>query len=743
MATPGKIRKLDEVVINRIAAGEIIQRPANALKELIENCLDAKATNIQITAKDGGLKLLQIQDNGTGIRKEDLDIVCERFTTSKLQNFDDLQTITTYGFRGEALASISHVAHLTITTKTAGEKCAYRVSYVDGKPKGPPTPCAGNQGTVILVENLFYNVSTRRKALSSNAEEFSKINDVVTKYAIHNPSIGFTLKKHGETVTHVRTPHSSTVINNVRLLYGNEVARELLEISLDDTSYKFKLNALITNPNYANKRFTFLLFINHRLVDSTLIKRTIEDMYAVYLPKKAHPWCYLSLEIDPHNVDVNVHPTKYEVRFCHEDMIIEKIKAALDEKLAASDASRTFYIQAKLPKMDITREDLQKVLPNTQNETDKSKSKIIYPHAMVRTDSSDQKLDKFNFTRESSKDKTKAIEMEDDDACNKIDKKTSNQINENLTTDVTANLSTDEVKIPQVSEPGTSNQSDLVIKLPNESTAGSDKKIKEKIHKPNSDERSPIEFKSYSVNEIQVETKLLSVLTLRKAVEDKYHEGLRKIISNLTFVGCVDESFALIQSGTSLYLCNTQKLAEELFYEIMLYDFANYGVIKFSEPLPIHELAMLGLECKEAGWSQEHGDRAELAMSVQELLLEKADMLSQYFSIYIDKNGCLKSLPILLENYLPSQSAIPLFILRLSTEVNWKKEQPCFRDICRETAMLYSQVDITNDSWKHVTEHILYSAIKESLLPPEDFLHDSTILEIASLPELYKVFERC
>ncbi|XP_031847500.1 DNA mismatch repair ATPase Mlh1 [Nomia melanderi] len=866
MNVPGKIKKLDEVVVNRIAAGEVIQRPANALKELIENSLDAKATNIQIIVKEGGLKLLQIQDNGTGIRKDDMEIVCERFTTSKLQTFEDLQSISTFGFRGEALASISHIALLTITTKTADEKCAYKATYIDSKLKAPPKPCAGNQGTTIMIENLFYNVATRRKALSSIPEEFNKITDVVTKYAVHNPAAGFVLKKHGEITPQVRTQHNSTKMNNIRVLYGNPVFRELLEVEYTDEAYKFKMHALITNPNYTNKKMVFLLFINNRLVESSLIRKMLEELYSFYLPKKTHPFCYISLEIDPQNVDVNVHPTKHEVRFLHESCIIERIKFALDEKLSGNSASRTFYVQARLPKADITKEVLKEVLPEYEKDsTDNGKK--IHPKEMIRTDSSDQKLDKFNFTIHTAMkharndDSLQIDKSENDSPPNKInlDQDVSHEIEmsevidekedasnhgradeQNLQPDVntddkleniqvleTKTCDTPWSKIIDESSPSTSSQlvgdtcnivsssfnetennmdavedifdninesvadesteercidviadkarkqvykyfGNKIVTIEGKNAAEKSSPSKEETKKDetdnksnadathseeqmetdsnkNDDVKSSHEFKSYSVNNFRREVKLTSVLKLRKEIEDESHEGLRQILSELTFVGCIDECSALIQSGVNLYLCNTKKLAEELFYEIMLYDFANYGVIRFSDAIPVYDLALLGLDTEEAGWTEEDGTKEELATSVKELLLEKADMLKEYFSIVIDKKGNLKSLPVLLEKYFPYEAGLPLYILRLATEVEWSAEQSCFKSFCRETARYYSQMNPVhnNHDWKYVTEHVLYSAIKESLLPPKHFAHDSTILRIANLPDLYKVFERC
>lgn len=382
---PGKIRRLEEVVVNRIAAGEIIQRPANALKEMLENSLDAKATSIQIVVKSGGLKSLQIQDNGTGIRRDDLEIVCERFTTSKLQNFEDLSSIDTYGFRGEALASISHVAHLLITTKTRDEKCAYKASYEDGKLKGAVKACAGNQGTQITVEDLFYNVPMRKQALKAPNEEFQKILDVVCKYAIHNPQTGFMLKKFGENAS-VRTQPKSTVENNIALVYGPSIAKSLLKISLQDKVLQLEVDGYVTNVNFSTKKGTFLLFINHRAVQSTNLKKAVDQIYSLYLPKGMSPFVYLSVNLNPNNVDVNVHPTKHEVHFLHEEEIVEKIRDSVEQILLGGNVSRTFYTQALLPGAS------DPVNSSKLNETVGDKT---LDYKFVRTDHNDQKLEKF------------------------------------------------------------------------------------------------------------------------------------------------------------------------------------------------------------------------------------------------------------------------------------------------------------------------------------------------------------
>ncbi|EFA08028.2 DNA mismatch repair protein Mlh1-like Protein [Tribolium castaneum] len=615
---------------------------------MIENSLDAHSTNIQITVKNGGLKLLQIQDNGTGIRKDDFAIVCERFTTSKLREFDDLQNIATYGFRGEALASISHIAHLTIVSKTCNELCAYKAHFVDGKLQGAPLPTAGNQGTIVTVEDLFFNMSVRKKALRSPAEEYQKISEVVGKYAIHNSKVGFGLRKSNEN-NDIRTPPDSTCVENIRIVYSNTIARELVDFELENDILKFKARGYMTNVNYSSKKFTFLLFINNRLVDCNNLKKCIDQVYATYLPKNSHPFVYLSLELDPVSVDVNVHPTKHEVHFLNEDQIVEAVCGALETRLLKSNNSRVYYTQAKLPGAQADNLPLK--------DTDKSK---IYPKEFVRTDASEQKIEKFFGAPMSEKEGLSA---------------------------------------PFISK----------------------------------------------VN--RVDTELTSVLELRKAVEKNCHRVLRDLFAQHVFVGAINPSQALIQYSTKLFLCNTRKIMTELLYQFVLYNFQNFGFINFTKPLSVYELALQGLEVPEVGWTPEDGDKADLAQKITEILTKNGEMLNEYFSLNVDKTGRLVSLPLILDNYTPDIAGLPVYVVRLATEVTWESEKECFETVARETALYYSKMSENSkwesNDWKWVTEHVVYSAIKEYFMPPKSFTENVSVLEIANLPNLYRVFERC
>ncbi|XP_061852862.1 DNA mismatch repair protein Mlh1 isoform X2 [Colius striatus] len=714
--------------------------------------LDAKSTSIQVVVKEGGLKLIQVQDNGCGIRKEDLDIVCERFTTSKLQKFEDLASISTYGFRGEALASISHVAHVTVTTKTADAKCAFRAAYSDGKIKAPPKPCAGNQGTQITVEDLFYNVNTRRKALKNPNEEYAKILEVVGRYAIHNSGVSFSVKKQGETVSDVRTLSNASTVDNIRSIFGNAVSRELIEVSCEDASLAFKMKGYITNANYSVKKCVFLLFINHRLVESAALRKAIETVYAAYLPKSTHPFLYLSLEIAPQNVDVNVHPTKHEVHFLHEDCILERVQQHVESKLLGSNSSRMYFTQTLLPGADCSAEVVK---PATNSSVGaKGTSDKVYAHELVRTDSREQKLDAFlqplNNPLSTAPSAAAAeasagppegtarpqdAEMEDvSDLVEKAD-------------DVQEDMGVPGG--PRESGP-LSPETEPPCKRPREDTD-----VDMEKDPTRKDMTAACTPKRRIIN-------LTSVLSLQEEISNQAHAHLQEMLRDHSFVGCVSPQWALAQYQTKLYLLNTTKLSQELFYQILIYDFANFGVLRLSEPAPLYELSMLALEDPASGWTEEDGPKEGLAEYIVEFLKKKTEMLKDYFSLEIDEEGNLTGLPLLIDNYVPPLEGLPMFILRLATEVNWDEEKECFESLSKELALFYSirkqyvideanQTNSQNEesdsggstTWKWTVEHVLYKAFRTHLLPPKHFTEDGNILQLANLPDLYKVFERC
>ncbi|KAG2181878.1 hypothetical protein INT44_008694 [Umbelopsis vinacea] len=775
-ATVPSIRRLDQTVVNRIAAGEIIHRPANALKELIENSIDAGSTNIQILIKDGGLKLLQIQDNGCGIRREDMEIVCERFTTSKLKSFDDLGSIATYGFRGEALASISHVAHVTITTKTVDSQCAFRASYSDGKlvPQKPgmsnePKPTAGNKGTQITVEDLFYNVPSRRKALKNPSDEYSRILDVVTRYAIHNSGISFSCKKQGVNMADVNTATNNSITDNIRLLYGSAVASELISVERDFEELEFKMKAHVSNANYHVKKLTMLLFINrkdgNRAVESSMLKKMVENIYITLLPKGSHPFVYLSLEINPQNVDVNVHPTKREVHFLNEDKLIEAIADTIQEKLAGANDSRAFYTQVCMA-----------MIANHKNTP---KVTSLYYRLYY--------LEQLKLRRSVVSPRRSAYIDRSDSLTSNIAPKSTGKVSENkfVRTDSKLRTLDNFLHTPSIISKPTQTAAekrpeyeaadppDVVM-----GDAGDD--ATETVTEETS-VKSASTSTHISSDRERVDVRLNSLLDLRKEVKKNEHKGLSDIFADHTFVGVVDDALALIQHQTKLYLVNYSALySEELFYQLVLREFSNFGYINMASSIPIKDFIMVALDEEEAqnGWPDNMKPKDEIAQSITNLLIDRSEMLLEYFSIRVSETGELLSVPMLIKNYVPTLDKLPLFLLRLGTEVDWDGEKECFETLAKELALFYCAEpplqepaeDIRTDpqgdqemtesntldstyekdhkAYVWQVEHLIFPALKFQFAAPKSLAASSGpgsghVVQLANLPDLYKIFERC
>ncbi|EJW82919.1 DNA mismatch repair protein MutL containing protein [Wuchereria bancrofti] len=388
------IRRLPENVVNRIAAGEVIVRAANAIKELIENALDAGATEIIITAKNGGLDLLKVQDNGKGIAKNDLAIVCERFTTSKLEKYEDLECMSTFGFRGEALASISHVAKVTIISKTSDSPCAYVGRYTDSKLQGDIKPSAGLDGTSVTAEDLFYNCPSRRRSLKYPADEMNRIADIVVRYAIHNPSVSFTLRRCGSG-SDFRTAGTNNLCETISSLLGGKFSKDLVLLNHSDSALYFTLKGCFVRPtasctaetlqNRQNCQKVFYLFINGRSVECQALKQALDVVFAAQ--NTMSPFVMISLQIEPRRVDVNVHPTKSVVYFLEQDSIISSIQDYV-ENLILSSAGSCDYKKKKL--MMLVPESLGGP-PSSSN----AKSPKVYPHQLVRTDAKERRLEEF------------------------------------------------------------------------------------------------------------------------------------------------------------------------------------------------------------------------------------------------------------------------------------------------------------------------------------------------------------
>lgn len=353
------IRVLDQNTINQIAAGEVVERPASVVKELLENAIDARATAVTIEIKEGGIGLIRVTDNGCGIPKEEISTAFLRHATSKIQTVEDLFTVASLGFRGEALSSIASIAQVELITKTGESMSGARYCIDGGEEKGLEEVGAPD-GTTFLVKNLFYNTPARRKFLKSPSTEGAHIADLVEKIALSHPEISIRFIQNGQSRLHTSGNHNLKDI--IYTIYGREIASNLLPVEMGEAPVQVK--GFIGKPLIARGNRNFEnYFINGRYIKSNLIGKAIEDAYKPFMMQHKYPFTMLHFTIEPSFLDVNVHPAKMELRFRDGEMIYKMVYHTISMALSHKELIPEVELEEKEKKEGESSENLWQERP--------------------------------------------------------------------------------------------------------------------------------------------------------------------------------------------------------------------------------------------------------------------------------------------------------------------------------------------------------------------------------------------
>ncbi|MDO4921362.1 MAG: DNA mismatch repair endonuclease MutL [Phascolarctobacterium sp.] len=329
MADTHKVQLLDTNTANQIAAGEVVEKPASVVKELVENALDAGATQIEVTVFAGGTEYIRVTDNGCGMSEENARLAVLRHATSKIVKAEDLLSLHTLGFRGEALPSIASVANFTLLTRPADAEFATSVR-IDGGENMEVSSTGGSAGTTVIVENLFFNVPARRKFLKTVSTEGRYISELLTKLALSRPDVRFKLINNDKEVLH--TPGDGDLAGAIRALYGKSVSQELLTVDFADE--KIKISGFIGKPTLLKgTRQWQTLFVNGRSIGNKMLAKAIDHAYQSQIPKSGFPFAVLNITVDTASVDVNVHPQKSEIKFSDDSRVYKAMYKALTDAL--------------------------------------------------------------------------------------------------------------------------------------------------------------------------------------------------------------------------------------------------------------------------------------------------------------------------------------------------------------------------------------------------------------------------
>lgn len=731
------ILKLPESTIQLIAAGEIITRPVNIVKELLENSLDAGSTNIRVTIEQGGLRLIEIIDNGEGIARSNAEMLCRRYTTSKLSTADDLTRISTFGFRGEALASISEMADVEVRTFCINsDKMGWVAKYKRGELAEPPCDkYLQHSGTHLKITNLFSSTPSRKHAFQSSFNEEKKaVADLITRYAIHHrDKVTISLKDGINDLVCLLAPMK--IGPCVGMFFGMDMENNLMELSLTRDTDDPKLDAQISvsykkSSGYSGN-LNFILFVNDRLVECTDLRKEFEALLNDYLSFKMHNLlAILELHVPPNDVDVNTHPSKATVTLHYQveivQLVVNRLRSELMDRLSVgSVAPNTQVIEKTVSQLlSLSNKNKQVYTPSYSSESNNydlnynkhinhkrlnalAPASLTPPakrsYDLVHNDSSQKTLAQFAGSRRRYSENIKPW--------------------------------------PGIEFMGAKSQK-ISIKSPSSGT--------ETVLYSNGDDGKIGDPEVLAPSRSRRELKLRSIYELRKLVSSERATESIQIIKSSTFVGLFDHDHALIQYETRLYAINLKAYLKEQYYQFYLFDIGNFPPIEILEPgNKIRFIIQTTLE-DILKHDQKRFNSLKFATTndIVEKLLKHSSMFEDYFSLKITRNEVL-TIPCIMPDEVPNLTFLGKFLIDLANNVDYSDEKKCLHNIGRSLADFYAEppANLKNKTvhrmYHNLIQTKLWEKIKTYLLVPDWLLSKENICQISDTKDLYKVFERC
>ncbi|XTR36798.1 DNA mismatch repair endonuclease MutL [Paraclostridium tenue] len=539
-----RINILDEATINQLQAGEVVERPSSVVKELVENSVDAGSKKIIVEIEDGGKKFIRITDNGSGIDSSEVEKSFLRHATSKINKIDDLYDLYSLGFRGEALASIASVAKIEMITRPKDEPVGTKILVEGGNIK-LKEPVGTNNGTTIMVRDLFFNTPVRQKFLKSTHAETINISDLINKLAIGNPNVSIKYVNNKKTM--LNSPGDGKLINTIRSIYGKDITENLIE--LNHESQFFKISGYIGNNNVyrANKNLQHI-YINKRYVKSKVILDAISEGYKSLIPINKHAVCFLNIEIDPSKIDVNIHPTKLELKFENEQQIYVELKEYIRSSLIRSNLIgkyETFDKKENLISKPIT-----------------SPKKIENKSEQINVDNLNQGI--LNNLEKEYKNQTYNFEeLEERNKLEKEFKESKNTINQ---------LKTDEVIVlDEAIDLNKVYSFNDLLELEKKEEA---KKLDDDIYKKNNEiytQSNNLENQSINEDSISYEKNMHKP----EFIEDKKHQFC---LNEYIVIGIIFKTYIILQRGSNMYLLDQHAAHERVLYERYMDKFYNMDI---------------------------------------------------------------------------------------------------------------------------------------------------------------------